>query len=176
MYFLLGLFNRAAQVTACGGEISARCETAKRGSAALVQPRDQLAAFRQQMQELFARTHERFKPLAFLAAQLNQVFLTAISFPSCATTEIQKNVPESMTLLANKNRADSSNGDNTADSNGGSSKDDNTADSNDGSNKGDNMVDSNGGNKVGGSSADNDSRPFVCRRSRRAARAKAMRA
>jgi hypothetical protein len=70
MYFLLGLFNRAAEVTACGGEISARCETAKRGSAALVQPRDQLAAFRQQLQELFARTHERFKPLAFLAAQL----------------------------------------------------------------------------------------------------------
>ena len=94
----------------------------------------------------------------------------------CATTEIQKNATESMTLLASKNRADSSNGDNTADSSDGSSKDDNKADSNGGSSKYDNMVDSNGDNKVGGSSADNNSRPFVCRRSRRAARAKAMRA
>jgi hypothetical protein len=90
--------------------------------------------------------------------------------------EIQKNATESMTLLASKNRADSSNGDNTADSSDGSSRDDNTADSNGGSNKDDNMVDSNGGSKGGSSSADNNSRPFGCRLSRRAARAKAMRA
>jgi hypothetical protein len=75
-----------------GRNISAMRDGEKR-QRGLVQPRDQLAAFRQQLQELFARTHERFKPLAFLAAQLNQVFLTAISFPSCATTEIQKNAP-----------------------------------------------------------------------------------
>jgi hypothetical protein len=121
--------------------------------------------------------HERFKPLAFLAAQPNQVFLTAISFSQRLNSldddrDSEKRHRINDGLLVNKIMADSSNGDNTT----GSSKDDNTTCSNGDSNKDDNMADSNGGSKGGGSSADNNNIPFGCRRQRRAARAKAMRA